>query len=335
MLQHILQRKLGVDSVEEIRFGGYEACRDSSNLYLLVPIEKNEQETVSELEKIANHLIQYGDRQICQFLKTKQEETIIEWNGKHYCVLSAKTSQRTPIHRLGRKLSKFHYRGRSVSFQVKNISRIGKWKTFWEKRLDQMEKVWNDQLFQTPENEFERMFLESFPYYMGLAENAIQYLVDTELDDQPVASDSATVCHERFSSLTWGEQYPIKNPFHWVFDHCSRDLAEWTRGRYFQNIKTYEPEVREFFFDYGRLLPLSSFSWRLLYARLLFPIHFFECVEEYYITTSQHQQNILQERMSKFLEQSRDSETFLGSFYQLVDAPVRRYKIPEIDWLKK
>ena len=48
-----------------------------------------------------------------------------------------------------------------------------------------MEKVWNGLLFQTPEDEFQRMFIDSFPYYIGLTENAIQYLVDTEIDDEP------------------------------------------------------------------------------------------------------------------------------------------------------
>ena len=87
------------------------------------------------------------------------------------------------IRNLGRKLAKFHYRGRFVNFPLKKVNRIGQWKAFWEKRLEQMEKVWNEKLFHEPEHEFERMFLESFPYYMGLAENGIQYLTDTEIDD--------------------------------------------------------------------------------------------------------------------------------------------------------
>lgn len=33
---------------------------------------------------------------------------------------------------------------------------------------------------------------------MVLGENAIQYLVDTEIDDTPQIVDSGTVCYERF-----------------------------------------------------------------------------------------------------------------------------------------
>ena len=68
---------------------------------------------------------------------------------------------------------------------MKKISRIGQWKNLWEKRIDQMEKVWKGMMQHEPVNEFDRMFFESFPYYMAIAENAIQYLVDTELDDDP------------------------------------------------------------------------------------------------------------------------------------------------------
>ena len=72
--------------------------------------------------------------------------------------------------------------------------------------MDQMEKVWNSMLFQQPESEFDIMFLESFSYYMGIGENAIQYLVDTEMDDEPKAMDNGTICHTRFTSQTWGDE---------------------------------------------------------------------------------------------------------------------------------
>ena len=68
----------------------------------------------------------------------------------------------------------------------------------------------------------------------------------------------------------------MKNPFDWVFDHASRDLAEWVRDYYIQHIHTYQRGVVQFFQEYQSIERLSSFSIRLLYARLLFPIHYFE-----------------------------------------------------------
>jgi len=335
MLQELLQKKYGIKVNDEFRVDSYEACKTDQELFLLVPIGGMDRGDLFELEQMVNHLTQYGDRHVSQFKKTEEGEPVVEWKEGRYIVLVNKSFDSTTNRNIGRKLSKFHYRGRMLNVRMNKLSRIGQWKVLWEKRLDQMEKVWTDLLQKETENEFDRMFLEAFPYYMGLTENAIQYLTDTEFDDEPAPVDSGTVCHERFSSHSWGKQYFVKNPFDWVFDHCSRDLAEWTRERYFRNIQTYEPDVKNFLADYQSVIRLSPFSWRLLYARLMFPLHFFDCVESYYITNSEQQRYMLQDQFQKYLDQTREHERFLGNFYQLVEVPVRSFGIPEVDWLKK
>lgn len=335
MLQRLLHQKFRIQAPREIRIGPYEACQNEQNIYLLIPTQNMEENFLLELDHLAKHLADTGDSGVYQFLKSQDGNSVIKWENSQYCVLSKKNVDRRPVKQIGRKLAKFHARGRTVPFEVRSINRIGMWKTFWEQRLDQMEKVWNSKLFQAPENEFERLFIESFPYYMGLAENAIQYLSDTEQDDDPAAIDSGTICHQHFSSRTWGEKLLIKNPFDWVFDHGTRDLAEWTRDCYFRNIKTYEPEVSQFFQDYASISMLSSFSWRLLYARLLFPLHYFESVEEYHITTSEQERHLQEEKLKKCVEQSREYEEFLRDFYRIARVPVRRMNIPIVEWLQR
>lgn len=335
MLQRLLHLQYGIRTVGGSKVGHYEACQDGENKYILIPINNIDNNSIIELDRLSKHLADHGDASVYQFLKDKEGEIIIKWENNHYCVLAKKLHEKRPVTRIGRKLAKFHYRGRTVPFEIRSINRMGMWKTFWEQRLDQMEKAWNDKLFQSPETEFERLFIESFPYYMGLAENAIQYLSDTELDDEPVAIDSGTICHHQFSAQTWGEKGMMKNPFDWIFDHGARDLAEWTRACYFRNIKTYEPDVRLFFLEYTSIATLSSFSWRLLYARLLFPLHYFESVEEYHITSSEQQRHVQEEKLQKYLEQSREYEEFLRDFFSLTGVPVRSMKIPRIDWLQR
>jgi spore coat protein YutH len=333
MLQAILSQYFQLELEEPLSVGRYETGRINNQMYMLVPVSSFDEDELSELAQLSTHVMSQGDRNTCQFLQVESGESVIESQQGKYVVLTCMIHSNRNQQHIGRKLSKFHYRGRTVPFQTNKINRIGNWKLYWEKRLDQMEKVWNDLLYKQPDHEFERLFLEAFPYYMGLAENAIQYLVDTEIDDDPQAVDSGTICHVRFKKETWGNQYMIKNPFDWVFDHGSRDLAEWTRDRYFTNIKLYEPEVSQFFQDYQTVMPLSSFSWRLVYARLLFPLHFFDNVENYYITSSEQEKNSLHDRLVKSLAQTKEHEEFLSSFYQLAGVPVRRMKIPKLDWL--
>lgn len=335
MLRQMLEKQYGIKVDEQVKLDTYDALRGNGWVYLVSKPRGKDENDISELERIAQHLRNYGDGHVPIFLPTKDGTLITTWEKDQYCVLANRQSEKQKKHQLGRKLAKFHERGRRIPFQIERSSRIGQWKTLWEKRLEQMEKVWNGLLFQTPEDEFERLFIESFPYYMGLTENAIQYLVDTEIDDDPLESDSGTVCHDRFTKNSWGAEYYIKNPFDWVFDHRSRDLAEWTRERYFRNIQTYDKELKQFFMDYQSISPLSSFSWRLLYSRLIFPLHYFECIENYYITRSEQDRKLLEEQLGRILMHSGEYEQFLASFYHLSGAPIRQLHLPQLEWLIK
>ncbi|MCL6573423.1 MAG: spore coat protein YutH [Bacillus sp. (in: Bacteria)] len=336
MLQKMLENQYGITAPEYVKLDSYDALRGNGWLYLISNPAGKKEEDITELEKIAEHLRNYGDQFVPIFLPSKDGKLIATWEQNNYCVLANRQIEEQKKIKLGRKLAKFHERGRRVPFQIERSSRIGQWKSLWESRLEQMEKVWNGLLFQTPEDEFKKMFVDSFPYYLGLTENAIQYLVDTELDDEPKETDSGTVCHERFSKKTWGgsqDNFMIKNPFDWVFDHRSRDLAEWSRERYFRNFRTYDVDLKRFFEEYQSISPLSSFSWRLLYSRLIFPLHYFECIENYYITRSQQDQKVLEEQLSKILRQSSEYERFLAGFLQIAGAPIKRLNLPQVEWL--
>jgi spore coat protein YutH len=336
MIKKWLEEHYGIKTEAELSIGDYPACKRGNQLYFLIHPVKQSPEEIIELQTVSTHLSGNGDATVPLFYPAKNGEILSEWKNEKACVLACMSmNRRKAPARLGRKLAKFHLRGRTLTVPIEKISRLGQWKQIWEKRLDQMEKVWSSKIYQYPENEFERMFLDSFPYYMGLAENAIQYLVDTELDESPTSIDHGTICHERFSSNTWREGMVFKNPFEWILDHGTRDIAEWTRERYFHNSQTYEPDVRQFYFDYQGKTKLSPFSWRLLYARMVFPLHYFECVEGYYVSKSEQTRHTLEDNLQKLLNHSSEYEQFLAKFYQLVEVPVRTFKIPELDWLKK
>lgn len=327
-----LEEIFGIQPERQTQFGRYEGFISKEHIYIVAPLGESK-DHLTELKGIADHLIQSGDRHVLSLTKTKSGELWGEKDGKSFCLLSCQLGERIPIQQVGRKLAKFHIRGLTIPFKVERTSRIGQWKDLWEKRLNQMEGVWQSKLYQSPENEFERMFIESFPYYLGLTENAIQYLVDAEIDETPGPMDNGTVCHERFSNPTWGKEFFLKNPMDWVFDHRSRDLAEWTRGVYFESKQAHHPHIRKFYLDYLALAPLSAFGWRLLYSRLLFPLHYFECVEEYYISQSEKDKKSQEERLYKLLQGSTDYEKFLQEFFQLAEAPIRKLKIPQLEWI--
>ncbi|HWO77174.1 MAG TPA: spore coat protein YutH [Bacillus sp. (in: firmicutes)] len=328
-----LLSQFGIEPDQRINIGRYDAVYSKGIVYIMVPIEDREQNELIELHKLSNHLYAYGDQTIARFKQNKNQSYIGRIQDQSFVVLYNEHLRSINTSQIGRSLAEFHYRGKLFNEKVQVISRIGQWKELWEKRLDQMDQVWQKKLFAEPEEEFDRLFIESFPYFMGLAENAIQYLVDTELDDNPNAADAGTVCYQRFSRYLWEGDVCIKNPFDWVFDHAGRDIAEWVREHVQYHYRTYENGIRAFFREYQSLIPLSSFSWRLIFARLTFPLHYFEIVEDYYLSHSEHNKKLSEDRLNTLISRTSDYEEFIGRFYELAGAPVRSFNLPGLGWV--
>jgi spore coat protein YutH len=332
-MEDILTKHYGLQPERSFKDGREERYMADGSIYTIVNVTNMEQENLVELYKITEHMKKYGDRYVSSFVPTKEGRFLVSENEQDFTVLKNENHRGSNGTKVGRKLGKFHQRGRAVEEKITHISRIGQWKTLWEKRIEQMEKAYQEVLQNHPGDEFERMFIDSCSYYIGLAENAVQYLVDTEMDDNPVYTDAGTVCHERFLDGVWGSEVSIHNPFDWVFDHCGRDIAEHVRERYFKRQNTHQPEILQFLREYQSVTPLSSFSWRLVYARLLFPLHYFEVIENYYLSESEGQHFRLGEQLQNHLNTTRHYERFLGEFYQMAEVPVKKYSIPGVAWL--
>ncbi|UXH43662.1 spore coat putative kinase YutH [Rossellomorea vietnamensis] len=333
MSQEILINHFGLHPERAFFDGMMDRYMVGGLVYSIVGVSNMEQETLVELYKLAEHLKSTGDRHVSTFVQSHEGKFLVVEKDKDYVVLRNEGMESPPYHKLGRKLSKFHFRGRTFEEKVEKINRMGQWKSLWEKRMAQLEKAYYQVIQDQPADEFERRFVESYPYYSALSENAIQYLVDTELDEDPKAEDAGTICHERFLDSTWGTEMCIHFPFQWVFDHCSRDIAEWVRERYFMRSQTFHPELQEFMKEYESVTPLSPFAWRLLYSRLLFPLHYFECIEEYYISQSEQEKKTVEEKLERYLKNSHQYEAFLADFYHMSEVPVKKWGIPLIAWL--
>lgn len=334
MLQDVIYQNYGLVMERQRTEGYYQRFFAENVLYTIVPLaaEVDEEELMERL-KLAEYMQNQGDQYVSHFIMSREETYLSENDGDLFLLMGNAILEEPRSVKMGKKLSKFHSRGRTFAEPLKVCNRIGKWKELWENRIDTLENVWREKLNAHPINEFERLFVESFPYYLGLGENAIQYLVDCEIDDQPTNVDAGTVCHERFYNDTWSGEYLVKNPFDWVFDHHSRDIGEWVREHYQQLPETYEPTMVQFLREYQSYMPLSSFSWRLMYARLLFPVSYLEVVESYFQSVRQGEQNKLEDQLQSQLKNAHHQEVFLRYFYEMNEVPIQQLRIPRIDWL--
>lgn len=333
MIEKIIYENYGIVVGDEEKNSRYPSFRSRNVIYSIIPLEKLEQEELEERHKMSEHMWLLGDHSVSTFVLANHGSYVSEADGNLFVLLANEAMQPMRIQRVGLELAAFHINGRSIDQKITKCSRIGQWKTLWEARIDQLERVWSEKLQSHPNNEFEQLFVETFPYYMVLGENAIQYLVDTETDDTPDMIDSGTVCYERFKQNTWNGEGYRKNPFDWVFDHASRDLAEWVRDYYVQHTHTYQRGVVQFFREYQSIERLSSFSVRLLYARLLYPIQYYETIEGYFSNPGESRAHELEETLSTLIKTSQNYEVFLKNFYELVEFPTKQIPLPEIEWL--
>ncbi|MDR4889420.1 spore coat protein YutH [Fredinandcohnia sp. QZ13] len=333
-MKDILNERYKIKVDRFIKAFGYDAIIYRNIIYCIVPIPYVEQEELYEIKHLSDYMIQKGDIRVGSILPTTDGNLSTTIHDEEVVLIRIPVYSHRITNTVGYELARFHNRGRSFPYRVNKVNRIGQWKFLWERRLDQMELFWKEKVKQHPQNRFESLFVEAFPYYIGLTENAIQYLVDTEMDETPSAIDSATICHHRFSEMAWDKESFTKLPTDWVFDHCTRDLAEFIRDQYASGETRQNGQILHFMKEYERVSPLSPFSWRLLYARLLFPLHFFECIEGYYMTESENKKEIQLQRLDSMLKHSSDHERFLATFLSNVGVERKRLTIPNISWLQ-
>lgn len=169
------------------------------------------------------------------------------------------------------------------------------------------------------QNFFEKSFVSNFPYFSGVAENAVQFLVDCSFNYPP---EPLTLTHYRFSGAD--SLFP-ENPATWVADDRSRDLAEWIR----LTVWTHEREeslyeVAAFLDSYEAVFPLSLPVAGRMYGRLLFPLSYVECCERYLLGSSFEDRALLEDMLAMNERKIEDNQcilNYLGRRFPDLDVP--------------
>ncbi|ASS90359.1 spore coat putative kinase YutH [Aeribacillus pallidus] len=327
-MKELLKKHYGIDVLDFFSIGQWQGFKTKRNIGFIAAVSHIDHKELYELYEMSRYLLMTNERKAASFLLTVNGDLTAEHNGTRYAVFQIpQQTKRLNITSLGKELSFFHEVGRRLPFTPIHSNRIGQWRNLWARRIDQMEQFWSIQIASKPHHAFDKLFIESFPYYLGLGENAIQYLADTELDDRPLPVDSGTICHQRFTREIWENAFSL--PVDFVFDHGGRDIAECLRYDFLTGRQTID---ELFLAEYDRASPLSSFFWRLVFSRLLFPVHYFECVENYYLA-EEEERDSLQFQMEKILQTSSQYEQFLSSFSSMIYLRKKQIVLPALTWL--
>ena len=143
------------------------------------------------------------------------------------------------------------------------------WGTLWMQKIDYFEYQIRELALNKP------VVKDSFSYYIGLAENAISYVNNTNARF-PNVNSAVVLAHRR----VFYPNYKLNffNPISFIFDLEVRDVAEYLKAMFFAIDTEYE--VLEDLKSYLKIKNLSIYEASMLYARLLYPSYYFDIYEE-------------------------------------------------------
>lgn len=317
--------------------GDHEGFVAQNKHYFLVCVDEIEDNEITEMIKMGNHLAANGDHEIATFVPTVTNGLTSLVAGQN-CVLfqfPQFVSRSKRQKSLGFELARLHKRGKTYPNGNKAS---GVWSQFWINRLTNLESLYIDLSKQKKKISFDQAFMVSFPYYLGRTENAIQYFVDSNLDfSKQTVNEPKTICHYQFAPNSWftiddRTAAGLKSPIEFIYDYPSRDIAEWIRELVNNENEPFE-KINEFIREYETVETISPLSWRYIYARLLFPIDYFKIVEGYYRSVNDEEREQFTDMLFELFQREIKTEAFLRGFHRQVVPSYWQGNVPKVDWL--
>lgn len=187
------------------------------------------------------------------------------------------------------------------------------WGELWSKKIDYFE-------YQIKElGKDKKIIIDSFSYYVGLAENAISYVNKINKVIGMGDFDNITLSHRRIFYPNTNLNY--LNPLSFIFDLEIRDIAEYLKIEFFNG----EDSLLDLI-TYLKIKRLTSYSYHMLYARLLYPSYYFDIYEDVMNNNGD------EERLVKIISKVNDYENFLNKAYEEIS---KYTSLKKINWLIK
>ena len=297
-MKNVIEFYYNISSLELYKTKDNYSFNLNGNNFLFIPFLGDENK-INDLYELNLYLINYI--KLDSIILNRYNSPITSFNGVNYILTTNNYNKKVSL--------------RSIS-NMANINIMGgktlernNWELLWENKVDYFE-------MQILENEKKYPLVrESFDYYIGMAENAISYLVNTKLEVTPTDVDRKVVSHINLNNS-------IYNPINIILDHKARDLSEYIKLAFFLDNKNIFNEL-DSYFHYNIY---SEYGIRVLIARLLYPSFYFDAYDK--IISGSDSENIL----NIVINRTSDYEVYLYNIYIYLR---RFYDIPFPDWLKK
>ena len=290
-------------NIEKIKDGTFDY---QEYTFLLAATNENE-ESIKRLQQMLLSLANLFNQDIVYIVKNKYGNYIsTSKDENNICLLTFKKEDHTNLS----DYSKIHLTlFNTFNYQI-NLNDII---ILWDQRL---EYIQNQCLVNLNFDNIAHLQLyKCTQYSVGLAMNALQYLADLQIDFKRFTYAS-TLTHRRIKKM---DKFELFNPFNFIIDHSSRDLAELFKNdlisfeELIATCQNYHYQIEEY---------------EYLLARLFYPTFIFDIVEDIATDTSgfDHSSEIY-EAIKKQNSQINKVKQYYLFIHQYMN-------IRPIDWLK-
>ena len=245
-----------------------------------------------------------------KIIKNRDDELISIINGKNYVLLELDSEiidRKITVDDLRPNL----YVSEDVATGLSKYARFP-WPKLWEQKIDYLEN------WMVAKSEKYKHLHSYISYFIGLSENALQYVKQANAELKIEKCDRLTVQHDRVRYTN--NLYDYYDPLNLVIDHGCRDICEYFKSKALDG----KFEIQELD-NYLKCYSFSKYWISAMYSRLLFPTFLYDQLEA-------KNMEINTTVLSKFDEQIENYENFLSKISIYLD---RNYGISTINWLKK
>ncbi len=296
---------LEMEEIEEYK--EYSIFRMDEKAYYLTKLKRNEEE-FNELLKVMDELTK-KNVPIFHFIRNVEGTYITMIEGTPYVLIEATSS--TLEYGL---LEILNFQKQFTLNNSRSTLYRNEWANLWSDKVDYLEYQIHELGKSYP------TILNSFSYYIGLAENAICYVKNIERNIPKPKNLPIVLSHRRviYPNL----RLNFDNPLNFIFDIEVRDIAEYIKSMFFQEKEGSLIELKAFI----ELRHPDMYSLNMLYARLLYPSYYFDLHEQIIEKEGD------EEKLIHMIDYANDYEKFLKEAWLLIKNYV---PIEPIPWIIK
>ena len=246
------------------------------------------------------------DTLIHEIIINKDNSIITYYNNIPYILCKINININKPI-----TLGEINYLASKVISTNSKIT-YHSWQDLWSIKMDYLEKVINENGKKYP------IIVDSFNYFVGMAENAISYY--NNLSNKEVDNNSLVISH-RIININ-DTVYAIYDPVNIIIDHKARDIAEYIKYSFFNDNNNIFKELNIYFkYNY-----YTKDDVVMLLARVLYPSFYFNMYEDIMINSKE--EKIITNITSKLDKY----ELYLTRVFKYFN---NFYNLPIPEWLNK